>query len=115
MNGEVGLPAGFAALEGFVAGWASPTTAERAARRSASTPAEREAFFAAAAPLLEAAMAHLDSRPLAELDAADKRLLALMMALGHVQMAVEVHREMEPQHAALREAMVITRSVSDLV
>ena len=114
MTPQATLPAGFAAGEPYVARWAATTTAERARRRSESTPDERQAFFDAAAPRLQDAMTYLDAKSLAALDAADKRLLNLMMAFSHVQMAVEVHREMEPRHAAWREAMVITRSTTDL-
>lgn len=108
------LPAGFEALLPYAEDWAATTTASRAQRRTDSTPQERQAFFDAAAPLLGVAMAYLDAKPLSGLDAADKRLLNLMMALSHVQMAVEVHKETEARHAGLREAMVITRSASDL-
>ncbi|MFA7602915.1 MAG: hypothetical protein WCY29_07900 [Novosphingobium sp.] len=114
MSARQNLPAGFEALVPFVARWAAATTAERARRRSDSTAEERQTFFDAAAPRLQAAMAYLDAKPLPELDDADKRLLNLMMGFSHVQMAVEVHRETEPRHAAWREAMVITHSATDL-
>lgn len=107
------LPSGFETLAPFVETWAATTTAARAQRRTDSTPTERQAFFEAAAPLLEPAMAYLDARRLADLDAGERQLLNLMMSLSHVQMAVEIHREMEPQHAAFREAMAITRSATD--
>lgn len=108
------LPAGFGGLESFVEQWALPTTAERAQRRTNSTPLERQRFFDAAAPWLEEAMTYLDSKSLTELDEADRILLNLMFSLCHVQMAVEVHREMEPAHAMLRDAMIITRSITDV-
>lgn len=108
------LPAGFEVLQPFVERWAAPTCLERDRRRGSSTEEERRTFFDTAAPLLERALAHLDAKPLAEHDAADKRLLSLMLALSHIQMAVEVHRELEPRHAEAREAMIITRSVTDL-
>lgn len=114
MSGAAPLPAGFEPLEPFVESWAATTCTARDRRRGESTDEERRAFFNAAAPLLEQALAHLDAKPLAQLDPADKRLLNLMLSLSHVQMAVEVHREMEPQHAAARAAMTITRSVTDL-
>jgi len=113
MSAQHSLPAGFERLELFVDQWVTATTAERAQRRTDSTPEERQAFFDAAAPMLEQAIAYLDAKPLARLDDADKRLLKLMFSLSHVQMAVEVHREMEPRHAMLREIMVITRSATD--
>lgn len=109
------LPPGFQVLEPFAARWAAATTIERDRCRTNSTSEERQVFFNAAAPLLAEAMAYLDSKALAGLDAADKRLLNLMMSLSHVQMAVEVHREMEPKHASLRQAMIVTRSATDLL
>lgn len=109
------LPTGFEILTPFVESWAATTTAERARRRSDSTPEERQAFFDAAVPLLQPAMSYLDGKPLSELDAADKRLLNLMLGFSHVQMAVEVLKETEPSHAKSREAMVITHSTTDLV
>ena len=115
MSASLSLPAGFERLEHFVGQWLADTTAERAQRRTDSTPEERQAFFDAAAPMLERAMAYLDARPLAELNDAEKRLLKLMCSLAHVQMAVEIHREMEPRHAMLREAMIITHSVTDII
>jgi len=115
MTDAASLPAGFEALEPFQERWAAGTCAMRDQRRGESTAAERQTFFDAAAPLLAPALLHLDAKPLAELDTAEKRLLNLMLSLGHVQMAVEVHREIEPQHAAARELMKITRSVTDLI
>lgn len=109
------LPAEFQALEPFVELWSAPTTADRDRRRADSTAEQRQAFFDAGAPLLDRALAYLDAKPLTGLDEADRRLLNLVLSLGHVQMAVEVHREMEPRHAASREAMTITRSITDLV
>jgi hypothetical protein len=114
MSGQAHLPAGFEALEPFVEPWAATTTAARAQLRSDSTAQQRESFFQAAAPMLDQAMAYLDARPLSELAPADKRLLNMMLSLSHVQVAVEILKDMEPRHAALREAMVITRSVTDL-
>jgi len=115
MSSTETLPSAFNALEPFVDMWAAATCSARDERRGVSTAEERCAFFDAAAPLLEPALAYLDAKPLAELDTSDKRLLNLMLSLGHVQMAVEVHRGVEPQHAAARAAMTITRSVTDLV
>jgi hypothetical protein len=114
MTGAASLPVGFEALEPFVEHWTADTCAMRDRRRFESTAPERCAFFNAAVPLLVPALTHLDAKPLTEFNPAEKRLLNLMLSLGHVQMAVEVHREIEPQHAAAREVMKITRSVTDL-
>ena len=43
------LPTGFEALDPFVADWAIEGAAARAARRTRSTPQERQGFFDAAA------------------------------------------------------------------
>ena len=107
------LPPAFAALEPFAAGWALPTTAARAARRTASDAEERAAFFAAAAPQLEAALAHLDAHPIDRLPAPEQRLMDLMLALAHVAMAEEMQGPDEARHARMRDRMTITRSVAD--
>lgn len=107
------LPPGFAALEPFVDRWALPTSAERAALRGAATPEEREAFFAAAAPLMEGALDLLDRRPLADHDAGEQRLMQLMLSLAHVAMAVEIQGKDEAKGTPWRERMRITRAPAD--
>lgn len=107
------LPAGFAALEPFVARWALGTTAERAALRSASTPEERDAFFTAASPLLDTALGHLDARPLGEFSPDDQRLMDLMLSLAHVALAVEIQGPDEAKSAPWRDRMRIHRSTAD--
>lgn len=108
------LPKGFEALEPFIADWEAPTSAERAARRDASTPEAREAFYAAALPLLEAALTHLDARPLAEHDAPDRTLMQLMLSLAHIALAVETQQQDEAKHTPLRREMRITRTPADV-
>lgn len=108
------LPAGFAALEPFVAQWAIPGSAARAAARGSSTPEQREAFFAAAQPLAGAAFERLDAKTLSELDEAEVRLLDLMMSLGHVSLAVEIQGTDEAAHAIWRERMRVTNAPADL-
>ena len=107
------LPQGFEALEPFVPQWAITGSAARAARRDASEPEEREAFYAAAKPLLIPALDHLDRKPLPELDDAERRLMDLMLAMAHVAHAVETQREDEPRHMILRREMRITRTPAD--
>lgn len=107
------LPAGFAALEPFVARWAASTTAERAELRSFSTAEERQAFFDAAAPLAPGGLDLLDRKPLDQLDPSEQRLMNLLLAFTHVAIAVEVQAEDEPVHAAYRSRMRITRSTAD--
>jgi hypothetical protein len=107
------LPADFFVLEPFVVGWALPTTAERAARRTASTLKEREAFFAAAGPLLDRALNHLDRIVLGSFSAPEQRLMDLMLALAHVALAVEIQGADETKSAPWRDRMQIVRSTAD--
>jgi hypothetical protein len=107
------LPAGFESLAPFVDGWALDTSAARAERRGDSTPEERQAFYAAMAPQLPAALDLLDAKPFAEHDAAECNLMNLCLATAHVAMAVEALGEDEPKHAPYRNEMVITRTPAD--
>ncbi|MFN4135090.1 MAG: hypothetical protein ACK4F2_00405 [Novosphingobium meiothermophilum] len=108
------LPEGFTDLAGFVDRWALTTTAQRAARRSRSTPEERRAFHDAMASRLDAALDRLDTRPLAGLDTGERNLMNLCLMLAHVALAVETQGDDEARHAPHRDAMVITRSPADL-
>lgn len=108
------MPDGFAALEPFVDDWAIAGSAARAARRDDSSAAERDAFYAAAAGLLDPALALLDGKPLDALDDRERRLLDLMLTLAHVSIAVEIQRDHEPRHMVLRREMRITRTPADL-
>ncbi len=104
------LPDGFAALEPFVARWAVPGTAARAARRGESSAEEREAFYGVAKDKLLPALAYLDGKKLEAFDAADNRLMDMMLSLAHVALAVEGLGDDEPRHAEMRRHMQITRS-----
>ncbi|TGD74774.1 hypothetical protein E4634_06120 [Mangrovimicrobium sediminis] len=112
MSGNL-LPAGFQALEPFVEGWAIEGSENRLRRRLQSTPEEREAFFEAAMPLVQPALAQLDKKRLTEFDAAEQRLMNLMLSMAHVAHAVEVQREDEPFHAEGARHITITRSSAD--
>lgn len=107
------LPKGFEALEPFAAQWAIAGTAARAAQRSASSAKEREAFFAAASPLLDTALGHLDARPLGAFTPPEQRLMDLMLALAHVALAVEIQGPDEAGSARWRDRMRIDRSTAD--
>ncbi len=104
------LPEGFAALEPFVDRWAVEGAADRALLRGTSSDDERSAFFSLAQPLLGTALDRLDATPLANLDAAEQRLMNLMLSLAHVSLAVEIQASDEARHARMRERMVITRA-----
>ena len=107
------LPAGFETLEPFAARFAVAGTANRAELRSAAPSAEREAFYAAAKDLVAPALDLLDQKPLDRLDEREQRLLALVLAFGHIALAIEVQGPDEQRHAELRRYMRITRSPAD--
>ncbi len=107
------LPEGFEALEPFAERWAIRTTRERDKARGESRFEDLQAYYDVAQPLLGPALAYLDRFPVKELAGREQRLMDMMLTLAHVSMAVEIHREMEPQHAISRQAMIITRSTTD--
>lgn len=107
------LPAGFEALEPFVGQWSVVGTSARDLARGASTAEEREAFYAAASPLVPQALELLDAKPLDRHDEAEQRLMNLLLSLAHVTLAVEMMGKVEPRHAEFRKVMRITRSPAD--
>ena len=114
MNIQQSLPAGFETLQPFIEFWAVDTAAARARCRDLSSEAERNAFYDAALPLMPKVLDYLDGKPLAEHDAAEQRLMRLVLSFGHIAMAVELQREEEAKHAANRPFMRITRAPADL-
>ena len=86
------LPPTFADLEAY-ADWCLETEAERYAKRLSSTMDELQAFYDAAFPRLEAAMAHLDEHELSALPDDAKHLLWLCYSLVNASFPVEVWRQ----------------------
>lgn len=107
------LPRGFEALNSYVADWAIEGADNRHRRRIHSSKAEREAFFEAVKEVLPAALEHLDSKPLAAHDTAEKRLLNLLLTFAHVALAVEVQGDDEAKHAIGAGRITITRAMAD--
>ena len=101
------LPESFAPLQRFVAQWAAPDLAARAAARDTASAAELAEFHAAMAPRIGEVLDHLDTRDLATLDPGDATLLALALAHVHAALAVELQGDAEPAHAELRAHMWI--------
>ena len=110
---EAALPPGFESLEPFAEDWAIPVCDDRARRRRESSEDERRAFYEVAQPLSQAALAHLDRKPLGEFDAAEERLMNLMLSYAHVSLAVEVQRDHEARLAGMSRYMRITRASAD--
>jgi hypothetical protein len=86
------LPIDFADLEPFAA-WALEHERERFAKRLAATMDELQAFYDAAFPRLEDAMAYLDGFELDALPEDAKHLLWLCYSLVNVSFPVEVWRQ----------------------
>ena len=105
------FPPDFADLEPF-ADWALATEAERYDKRLSSTMAEIEAFYDAAFPRLEAALAHLDQLPLDALPEDARRLLWLCYSVVNASFPVEVWRQPRvPDSGAAKFGMVVEPSV----
>lgn len=100
------LPPEFADLEPFAATWCLATEPERWERRLASTLEDLRAFYDAAFPRAEAAIAHCDRFDLHELPDDARRLLELLHSLALVSYAVEVWGDQLPLHTG---AAVIDR------
>ena len=98
------LPDGFTQLAPLVDGWALPISAQRADRRSQSSPAERAAFHDAMEPLPEETLAWLDRQQLGALDPPAINLMNLCLMMAHVALAVETQGDDEPRHAPHRDA-----------
>ena len=107
------LPHNFAALEPFVT-WAGADAPARDALRTDSTPQERQAFYQAMTPHIDAALAHLDATPLAEHSTADTVLMRLCLTYAHIAQAVEVQGPDEVKHAINRRRLPITAAPADL-
>jgi hypothetical protein len=86
------LPAEFADLEPF-ADWILATEPLRYDKRLASTMEEMQAFYDAAFPRMEAALAHLGDTPLDELSEEGRNLLDLMQSLVMASFPIELWRQ----------------------
>ncbi|MBU6268716.1 MAG: hypothetical protein KGN34_14310 [Sphingomonadales bacterium] len=107
------LPAAFAELEPFVAHWAGASTAARAQARNDAGPEGCAAFMAAGFPRAAEALDYLDAKGFAGFDAADERLMTLMLGLTHAALGAELLGPDEVKHALDRPAMRIQRSPAD--
>ena len=83
------LPAEFADLEPFAA-WAIPTERARYAKRISSTMEELQAFYDAAFPRMDDALAYLEQFSIDALPEDGKRLLWLYCALMTASFPVEI-------------------------
>lgn len=91
---EALLPAEFQDLEPYI-DWALPSIGQRRAKRLGSSMAAIDAFYQAMLPRMEALATYLNRFSLAELDAAQQRLLNLAFSFMAVAPAVEIFRQPE--------------------
>ena len=86
------LPSAFADIEPY-ADWSLPTERERFAKRLATSMDDLQAFYDAAFPRLDAAVAYLDQFPLDALPEDATHLLWLYYSLMNVSFPIEVWRQ----------------------
>ncbi len=107
------LPAGYEALEPFVETYAIDNATRRAEMRGEAPWDVRDAFYAAAQPLLSQALDYLDTKTFDQYDDRDKNLMWMMLSLAHVAVGVEIQGDDEERHAYLRTFMPVTRAPAD--
>ena len=107
------LPLAFAALEPMTY-WAGDNATARDLLRSDTTPDDRQVFYDAMTPHIDAALAHLDATPLAEHDIADTNLMRLCLTYAHIAQAIEVQGPDEVKHAINRRRLPISVAPADL-
>jgi hypothetical protein len=109
------LPQQFSELEPFVAQWAVRTMRERHRRRLASSADDRQTFYEAMSPKLDAVMDHLNRFPLHDMPMEAAKLLELAMALMEVALTQEVYdADIEAVHARSSKLVRIGREMDEL-
>ena len=108
------LPSAFVELEPFVAYWAADSTEARAAARDRAGPEACAAFLTVGLPYAAKALDYLDAKGFARFDAADERLMKLMLGMAHAGLATEILGPDEAKHALDRPAMKISRAPADV-
>jgi hypothetical protein len=88
---DASLPREFSELERFNQ-WALATQSEREYRRRSTTPTERQDFYEAVTPRLDAIIAWLDRFSLDAMPAEARRLLHLILSVAEVAPTVELYK-----------------------
>jgi hypothetical protein len=109
MNDGIRLPAGFEELEPFVDQWCLKGTQERHTRRESASMADIRRFYDAMLAKAPAAIALLDGKPFDRLAYDEQRLMCLLLALGHVAVAVEVHGQPRAPHTPYPHRVRLTQ------
>jgi hypothetical protein len=98
MNDAIRLPAGFEDLAPFVDQWCLPGTQERHVSRERASMEDIRRFYDAMLAKAPAAIGFLDGKSFDGLTDDEQRLMYLLLALGHVAVAVEVHGQPRAPH-----------------
>ena len=93
MDERATLPAGFEALEAFVADWVLADAASRMAKRQSTGIEEIRRFYETIVPLGEDALDYLRGFQLGALPPEGERLLKLMLSLAEIGPAVEWYND----------------------
>jgi len=109
MNDAIRLPAGFEELEPFVDQWCLKSTQERHARREGASMEDIRRFYDAMLVKAPAAIAYLEGKPFDALPDDEQRLMYLLLALGHVAVAVEVHGQPRAPHTPYPHRVRLTQ------
>jgi hypothetical protein len=104
------LPAGFEDLEPFLDQWCLKGTQERHTRRETASMEDIHRFYDAMLAKAPAAIALLDGKPFDGLADDEQRLMYLLLALGHVAVAVEVHRQPRAPHTPYPHKVRLTQA-----
>jgi hypothetical protein len=103
------LPPGFEDLAPFLDQWCVPETQQRHAHRETASMEDIRRFYDAMLAKAPAAIAFLDGKPFDELADDERRLMYLLLALGHVAVAVEVHGQPRAPHTPYPHRVRLTQ------
>jgi hypothetical protein len=112
---EQTLPGEFRELQPFVGKWAVRTMPERHRRRLESTAEERDRFYRAMSPRLDAVIDYLNQLPLRGMPAGADTLLELALSLMEVSLTQEVYdAKTEAIHAQSARFVHVQKGLDDL-
>ena len=109
MRNAAALPAGFEDLEPFLDQWCLTGTQERHVRRETASMEDIRRFYDAMLARAPDAIAFLEGKPFDGLADNERRLMQLLLALGHVAVAVEVHGQPRAPHTPYPHRVRLTQ------
>jgi hypothetical protein len=109
MPHAMALPAGFEDLEPFLDQWCLTGTQDRHVRRETASMEDIRRFYDAMLARAPATIEFLDGKPFDSLTDEERRLMHLLLALGHVAVAVEVHGQPRAPHTPYPHRVRLTQ------